>query len=164
MNRMRGPRAETYAARRVTGGVDDLEATEDREHVAVVEWRGRARVGIIAWRSRPRRLPPGGAAERLTHGELHPCEVRRMDEDLDPSAIGQLAHAANVVGVAVSADDPVQFIDRPSDPGQVAEECRPRPGQPGIDEGESLFVDEEGACAFSGTAWTSAAISIGLRL
>ena len=68
-----------------------------------------------------------------------------MDEDRHVAPVAdELAQPADVIGVAVGADDPLQLVHPTADAAQVALEHQPRADHAGIDQRQTLLGDEEG--------------------
>lgn len=135
-------RPQTDAARRVPRRVDDLEAAKHRDHVAVDDGRRLARVR----RDEMKQVPAGPGVHDLLKADADTFEVIRMDEHLRP-ACSQLSHAANVIGMAVGADDPIELAEITADLAQVADEWRLGSWQAGVDEGEPLLGDQVAGAA-----------------
>ena len=67
-----------------------------------------------------------------------------MDQDGDVVAIAdELADAADVVGMAVGADDSLELVASAADATQVPLQHHARADHPGIDERQAILGDEE---------------------
>ena len=103
-------RPEADAARGVPRRVNDLEATKHRDHVAVDDGSRLARMR----RDEVQQMAAGPGAHHLLKADPDTREVIRMDEHLR-AAGSQLAHAADVIGMAVGADDPIELAEITAD-------------------------------------------------
>ena len=129
-------RVEADASRGVARRVDDNEAAEDGENVAVLDRADPAR------RTGHGRQDPAarGAAERLPNPQLEALEVGPVHADLDVGGL-QLAHTPCVVGAPVGADDAPELSERPPLPREGALDARARAGEAGVDEGQLRLED-----------------------
>ncbi len=137
---------EADAARRMPRRVDHPQAAEQREHLAVDDRAsGRSGVRVRYWMRRPRRTARSSVArERLPQRQSQAGEVVGMDQDGDVVAVAdELAHAADVVGMAVRADDPLQLVHAAADATQVSLEHEARADHAGVDQGQPLLGDQE---------------------
>src|SRR5437870_990620 len=103
-------RPETDAARRVPRRVDDPEATKYGDHITVDDGSRLPRMR----RDEMEQVPAGPGAHDLLQADSHTCEVIWMDEHLRPAG-GQFSHAADVVGMAVGADDAIELAEIAAD-------------------------------------------------
>ncbi len=103
------------------------------------------RGGQVLDQAPPPRASVRRPCEREAQRQLDPLEVGRVDEHLDVvAATDQLIDPADVVGMAVGADDPLQLVDRTSHPSEVPVEHPARSDHAGVDEREALLGDQEG--------------------
>jgi len=86
-------------------------------------------------------VPAGPGAHDLLKADADTREVIRVDEHLRPAG-SKLSHAADVIGMAVGADDPIELAEITADLAQVADEWRLGSWQTGVDEREPLLGDQ----------------------
>ena len=93
----------------MAGRVDDLEAAEDRQDVAVLDRADRRRLG----RHRREHPAPRRPPRDVSPADREALRVGRVHQDVDPER-GELARTTGVVGVTVGDDDAPEVPGRPS--------------------------------------------------
>ena len=96
--------------------------------------------------SRPRRTARSSVRARASRsGSRSPARSSGwMRTATSPRSRTSSPQPADVIGVAVGADDPLQLVHPPADAAQVALEHQPRADHAGIDQRQTLLGDEEG--------------------
>jgi hypothetical protein len=119
--------------------MEDAEAAENGQHVPFVDG---LRVG---WRPCQERDDRAGREVRdhFAESDAKALGVRGMEQDLGAGEGPDLVDAADVIGVAVGADDAGDVLHRTPDARQVRPQEARGSGVPRVDERDLVPVDEQ---------------------
>ncbi len=119
----------------MAGCVHDLEAAEDRQHLAVRDVGGDPRRG----RHRREDTATAGVGEGVANARREARSVGRVDEDLG-AAGGELGRAARVIRVAVGADHSLDIVEGASVGSERALDEARGSAEAGVDQGHAAAI------------------------